>query len=221
MVFAAVIAALVTVVSSWVFWHIYQVYLQSLQLSPIPGPPAAPGRLNAVLGNLSDLSDNQYHRTTTRWSEKYGGVCRLRFLDKHVGCTHMLHTCPSLSRLSCAVSDMPHCYRPFSLQVVLIADPVIACEMLKDKSMDKSTRAYATMNAVSHISSCRPFSLRLLRYHDVWGSVQLFDDKGHSGLLTSQMTPRWRAVRKAVASALSPQTLRCDAETKTQENLHS
>jgi len=46
------------------------------------------------------------------------------------------------------------------------------------------------------------------------GSMQLFDDKGHSGLLTSQMTPRWRAVRKAVASALSPQTLRCDAETK-------
>ncbi|KAL0037109.1 hypothetical protein WJX79_000879 [Trebouxia sp. C0005] len=122
----------------------------SLQLSPIPGPPAAPGRLNAVLGNLSDLSDNQYHRTTTRWSEKYGGICRLRFLDKHV---------------------------------ILIADPVIACEMLKDKSMDKSTRAYAIMNA-------------------------LFDDKGHSGLLTSQMTPRWRAVRKAVASALSPQTLR-------------
>ncbi len=109
MVFAAVIAALVTVVSSWVFWHIYQVYLQSLQLSPIPGPPAAPGRLNAVLGNLSDLSDNQYHRTTTRWSEKYGGVCRLRFLDKHVSCIHTLHTCPSLQRLSCAVSDMPHC----------------------------------------------------------------------------------------------------------------
>ena len=46
------------------------------------------------------------------------------------------------------------------------------------------------------------------------GFLQLFDDKGHSGLLTSQMTPRWRAVRKAVASALSPQTLRCDAETK-------
>ena len=92
MVLAAVIAALVTVVSSWVIWHIYQVYLQSLQLSPIPGPPAAPGRLNAVLGNLSDLSDNQYHRTTTRWSEKYGGICRLRFLDKHVSCIHTLHT---------------------------------------------------------------------------------------------------------------------------------
>ncbi len=49
------------------------------------------------------------------------------------------------------------------------------------------------------------------------GFLQLFDDKGHSGLLTSQMTPRWRAVRKAVASALSPQTLRCDAETKIQK----
>lgn len=99
MVFAAVTAALVTVVFSWVVWQIYQVYLQSLQLSPIPGPPAAPGWLNAVLGNLSDLSDNQYHRTTTKWSEKYGGVCRLRFLNKHVSCLYPLHTCPCLQKL--------------------------------------------------------------------------------------------------------------------------
>ncbi len=99
MVFAAVTAALVTVVFSWVVWQICQVYLQSLQLSPIPGPPAAPGWLNAVLGNLSDLSDNQYHRTTTKWSEKYGGVCRLRFLNKHVSCLYPLHTCPCLQKL--------------------------------------------------------------------------------------------------------------------------
>ena len=38
--------------------------------------------------------------------------------------------------------------------------------------------------------------------------VQIFDDKGHSGLLTSQMTPHYRATRKAVASSLSPQSLR-------------
>lgn len=48
------------------------------------------------------------------------------------------------------------------------------------------------------------YSLR----HCLRPSLQLFDGKGHSGLLTSQMTPQWRAVRRAVASALSPQSLR-------------
>jgi len=36
-----------------------------------------------------------------------------------------------------------------SFQVVLIADPVIACDLLRDKGMDKSRRAYVMLNAVS------------------------------------------------------------------------
>ena len=213
MVYAAVIAALVTVVSSWVLWQIYQVYLQSLQLSPIPGPPAAPGWLNAVLGNLSDLSDNQYHRTTTRWSEKYGAVCRLRFLNKHVSCIYTLHACPCLQKLWCEVSDIHHCTclppagnshcRP-SNSLRDVKGQVYGQEhkSICDNECSKSQMVMQTV------------LLKIDTTTRDLGSMQLFDDKGHSGLLTSQMTPRWRAVRKAVASALSPQTLRCDAETK-------
>ena len=44
--------------------------------------------------------------------------------------------------------------------------------------------------------------------HNVMFAVQIFDDKGHSSLLTSQMTPQWRSIRRAVATSLSPQSLR-------------
>jgi len=210
MVFAVVIAALVTVVSSWVIWQIYQVYLQSLQLSPIPGPPAAPGWLNAVLGNLSDLSDNQYHRTTTRWSEKYGGVCRLRFLNKHVSCIYILRACPCLQSLlqsirhcSCLLpAGYSHCRPSNSLRDVEGQVYGQEHKRICDNECSKSQMFVQIVLLKIDTTTC-----------DL-GSMQLFDDKGHSGLLTSQMTPHWRAVRKAVASALSPQTLRCDAETK-------
>ena len=42
----------------------------------------------------------------------------------------------------------------------------------------------------------------------MYGLLQLFDVKGHASLLTDTMTPKWRAVRKGVAQAFSPQNLR-------------
>ena len=38
-------------------------------------------------------------------------------------------------------------------QVIVIADPAIAYDMLKDKSMDKSKRAYAILDAVSSLTA--------------------------------------------------------------------
>ena len=38
-------------------------------------------------------------------------------------------------------------------QVIVIADPAIAYDMLRDKSMDKSKRAYAILDAVSSLTA--------------------------------------------------------------------
>lgn len=73
--------------------------------------------------------------------------------------------------------------RALDTYIAVVADPLIASELLRDKTLDKSRHAYQMLDAI-------------------------FDDKGHSGLLTSQMTPHWRATRRAVASSLSPQSLR-------------
>lgn len=101
MVLLTVLASLITVGVGWLSWHTYQVYLKGQQLSQIPGPPPQPGILNALLGNLADLSDNKYHRTTTRWSEEYGGVVRLRFLDTYVCRESFTSSCILLATSVC------------------------------------------------------------------------------------------------------------------------
>lgn len=84
MAILTIMTALSTIAVSWLSWRVYQVYRKGVQLAPIPGPPPPPGILNAILGNIQDISRNQTHRMTTEWSERYGGLCHLRFLHTHV-----------------------------------------------------------------------------------------------------------------------------------------
>ena len=96
------------------------------------------------------------------------------------------------------------------VQVVLITDAAIATDLMRDKSLDKSTRGYSILNAVREMLAALQRLLEHPRLHARFcASLQLFTDKGHLGLLTNQMNAQWKAVRRAVASALSPQSLRC------------
>lgn len=48
-------------------------------LSSLPGPSG-----NFLLGNVQDITSLNVHRTLTKWTNQYGGLYRIRILNKTV-----------------------------------------------------------------------------------------------------------------------------------------
>lgn len=86
--------------------------------------------------------------------QRCGEVTRLRILWSQV---RSVSVCPSLCTLLLLLLVLTHLKA--ACQIVLVADPYIITELLRDKTWDKSKKAYSVMNAVQlcdleHLTFC-------------------------------------------------------------------
>ena len=136
------LAVVVTIVVALLSWFVFGVYDEGQKLSSMPRVPRPQGLAGLLLGNLQDLTNKRYHRTSFHWTQRCGKVARVRILWSQVR-----PTCSSPFRwpliLLLVLTDLRA-----ACQIVLVADPHIITELLRDKTWDKSKRAYSVMNAV-------------------------------------------------------------------------
>ena len=76
--------ALIALAVAWLSWFVFDVYTKGKRLSSIPRVPRRTGLLGVVLGNLQDLTNKRYHRTSCYWTQRCGEVARLRVLWNQV-----------------------------------------------------------------------------------------------------------------------------------------